>query len=216
MQNGVQINSNNGLELFANESNYSKISNKLTLRGNVIIIDKEKNIKIESSQVEYDKNSEIIVSKNKTLIDIEDKYNIESENFKFLRLENIVKSDRKTVLKDKLKNKVETNNFIYFINKKKFKSKNLFITDKENNKYFSNDAAIDLSKNEIATKDIEVYFAKNGDLGENARLKGNSMLSNENSTFIKKGIFTTCKESDSCPPWSIQSKEIEHDKKTNS
>ena len=39
------------------------------------------------------------------------------------------------------------------------------------------------------------------------------MLSNENSTVIKKGIFTTCKESDSCPPWSIQSKEIEHDKK---
>jgi LPS-assembly protein len=38
------------------------------------------------------------------------------------------------------------------------------------------------------------------------------MVSDENSTIIKKGIFTTCKQNESCPPWTIQSKEIEHDK----
>ena len=106
-----------------------------------------------------------------------------------------------------------TNNFIYFANKKEFKAKNLILTDKENNKYFSNEAVLDFSNNEIAAKDIKVYFAKSGDLGEHARLKGNSMISNEDSTIIKKGIFTTCKQNDKCPPWSIQSKEIEHDKK---
>ena len=74
-------------------------------------------------------------------------------------------------------------------------------------------AVLDFSNNEIAAKDIKVYFAKSGDLGEHARLKGNSMISNEDSTIIKKGIFTTCKQNDKCPPWSIQSKEIEHDKK---
>ena len=102
---------------------------------------------------------------------------------------------------------------LFTLSKKEFKSKNLIITDKEKNKYLSNEAAIDLSKNEIAAKDVKVYFAKGGDLGEHARLKGNSMVSNRNSTFIKKGIFTTCKQDDSCPPWSIQSKEIQHDKK---
>ena len=72
-----------------------------------------------------------------------------------------------------------TNNFIYFANKKEFKAKNLILTDKENNKYFSNEAVLDFSNNEIAAKDIKVYFAKSGDLGEHARLKGNSMISNE-------------------------------------
>ena len=38
------------------------------------------------------------------------------------------------------------------------------------------------------------------------------MISNKDSTIIKKGVFTTCKQNDSCPPWTIQAKEIEHDK----
>ena len=53
---------------------------------------------------------------------------------------------------------------------------------------------IDLNTNKIAAKDIEIYFSKNGDLGENARLKGNYMISDQETTVIKKGIFTTCKQ----------------------
>ena len=29
---------------------------------------------------------------------------------------------------------------------------------------------------------------------------------------ISKGIFTTCKKRDKCPPWKIRAEEIEHDK----
>ena len=31
-------------------------------------------------------------------------------------------------------------------------------------------------------------------------------------TTINKGIFTSCKETDDCPPWSIQAEEIQHDR----
>ena len=30
---------------------------------------------------------------------------------------------------------------------------------------------------------------------------------------MNKGIFTSCKETDSCPPWSIKADKIIHDKK---
>ena len=49
-------------------------------------------------------------------------------------------------------------------------------------------------------------------LGKNARLKGSSLISENNKTIIKNGIFTTCKKNEKCPPWSLKSKKIIHDK----
>ena len=31
-------------------------------------------------------------------------------------------------------------------------------------------------------------------------------------TTITKGVFTTCKKNDDCPPWQLFAKEIKHDK----
>ena len=44
------------------------------------------------------------------------------------------------------------------------------------------------------------------------KLKGNSILSQGNETLIKKGIFTSCKDNNNCPPWVITAKEIVHNK----
>ena len=43
-------------------------------------------------------------------------------------------------------------------------------------------------------------------------LEGASLSLNKNETIVKKGIFTSCKKNDDCPPWSLQSSEIKHDK----
>ena len=51
------------------------------------------------------------------------------------------------------------------------------------------------------------YYEEN-----NPRLYGVSSSGNENQTIVKKGIFTSCKKNDSCPPWSFKSKEVTHDK----
>ncbi len=211
-KNGVEIITNDGLKINSKESSYSKITKKLILIDDVVVFDNKNNITIKSDYIEYDKFSEIIISKEKTLINIDNDFNIKTKNISFLKFKNIIQSNEKSILVDNYKNIVETSNFVYFVNEKEFKSKNLFITDKNMNKYFSNDAAINLNNNEIAAKDVQVYFSEDSDLGKNARIKGNSMISNENSTVIKKGIFTTCKQTESCPPWTIQSDEIEHDK----
>ena len=47
----------------------------------------------------------------------------------------------------------------------------------------------------------------------NLNLKGNSVYYKNDKTIISKGIFTSCKENDNCPPWVITSKKIIHDKK---
>ena len=45
------------------------------------------------------------------------------------------------------------------------------------------------------------------------RLKGNSLINDNDIAKIKKGVFTTCKKRDGCPPWQLEANEIKHDKK---
>jgi LPS-assembly protein len=208
----VKITSGDSITILASESRYFKISNELFLEGNVKIIDKEKDITIESNKIEYFKNIELIKSDSITDIKINNNYIINTSNLSYLREKKILRSDSKTILKDKFNNNVEAENFVYLVEKKKFKSKNLKIIDKDLNEYLTSNALIDLNTNIIAAKDVQIYFSKNGDFGENARLKGNSMTSDNNETIIEKGIFTTCKSRDDCPPWTMQSKTITHNK----
>ena len=209
----VKITSQDGIIIYTDESKYSKLEDKLFLLGNIQIIDKDRDIIIESNKIEYDKNEESIFSHLETKIKLSDNYIIKTSNLNYLRSAKILKSENRTSLNDKFNNKIETDEFIYFIDKKKFKSKNLLLTDKDSNKYIARDTFIDLNKNQIAAKDIEVYFSKNNDFGEHARLKGNYMLSDDEKTLIDKGIFTTCKPNDKCPPWSMQAEEVKHNKK---
>ena len=209
----VKIISADSLTILADESKYFKLSNELFLEGNVKIIDKDKDIIIESDKIEYFKNIELIKSDTKTDIKVNNNYIINTSGLNYLRTKKILNSNNETTLIDKFNNKVEAENFVYLTQEKKFKSKNLKITDKDLNEYFTKNALIDLSTNKIAAKDVQIYFAKNSDFGENARLKGNSMTSDNNKTIINKGIFTTCKPRDDCPPWTMQSKTITHNKK---
>ena len=66
--NNVEVKTNNGLKMSSKQSTYSKKTKKLKLIGNVIIIDEKNNITIQSENIEYDKISELIRSKNQTLI----------------------------------------------------------------------------------------------------------------------------------------------------
>ena len=86
--------------------------------------------------------------------------------------------------------------------------------DESKNNYLFKNAMIDLNNHTLLAKDVEINFAKNifGNLNNDPRLKGTSLSTNNNTTIIKNGIFTSCKKNDDCPPWSLQSSEIKHDK----
>ncbi len=210
-QDGVKATSNDGLEILANNSFYNKKNRILKLNKDVSIIDKIQNVILESDNIIYDKNLEKITSTKKTKINIDNKHLINGEDIIFLRTEFIIQSNKITFIKDKYNNEIKLNGFHYFVKDKLLKSKEMEFTDNQSNIYKSSNAMIDLNNERIAAKDIEIYFAK-GELGDDARLKGSSLLSENNISVISNGIFTTCKIREKCPPWSLKSKEISHDK----
>ena len=209
----VKITSSNQVIIYADESKYFKLDNKLFLIGNVEIIDEAEDITIKSNKINYDRNKELIESNLETEIKIGNNYLINTSNLNYLKLKKILKSNNKTTLIDNFSNKAETSDFIYYLNDKKFKSKDLRLVDKDFNEYITKHSLIDLNNNKIAAKDVEIYFSKEANFGENSRLKGNYMLSDKNETIIDKGVFTTCKPTDDCPPWTMQSESIIHNKK---
>ncbi len=209
----VKITSNDNVKISADQSEYIKLTNELFLNGNVEIIDQDKEIRIQSEKVRYYKNKELIQSIGATNIDFGNNYTIDTTDLDYLRLKKILKSNKKTILYDNFNNEVETDSFVFYANEKKFKSKNLKLKDNNLNEYIAKESLIDLNKNKIAAKDIEIYFSKTGNLGENSRLKGNYMISDDNITIIEKGILTSCKPRNDCPPWTMQSETIKHNKK---
>ena len=59
---------------------------------------------------------------------------------------------------------------------------------------------------------IKIHKDVFGNNEQDPRIYGISSYGDKNKTVINKGIFTSCKLNDKCPPWSIQSKKITHDK----
>ena len=71
----------------------------------------------------------------------------------------------------------------------------------------------DLAKKSYISKDTKIKVHKDifSNEDQDPRLLGSSSYGNKNLTILNKGIFTSCKINDSCPPWSIQSEKITHD-----
>ena len=213
-KDGVKIIANNKIEITADESVYDKLTLKLTLKGNVVLNDKERGIRILSEEAIYNKNNERIFSKGKVIAHLTNGYTLYTENLEYSKIDNIIQSKFKTILTDKFNNEIITTNFRYSNIDKTFRGDNMEMKDEEENSYFFKKTMVSLDKEIILAKDIKINFAKNtfGNANNNPRLKGNALSLKKDETIIKNGIFTTCKINDTCPPWSLKASEIRHDK----
>jgi len=213
-KNGVKIITKDNVRITANQSFYNKLNAKLLLKGNVVFENIEDQIKIFSQEINYKTDIEKITSKNKTTIHLANDYIIDGYGIEYFKEKKIVTSKNKVTLTDNFKNTVTSTSFKYLINKKLFEGINIIIVDKDMNNYFIERSMVNLNNNKILGKDIEINFAKNtfDNTDNDPRLRGSSITLDENETIIKNGIFTVCKKNDSCPPWSIKSSEIKHDK----
>ena len=183
---------------------------------NIKVIDKENNIKISGEDIIYYKNEEKIISKGSTTIDFNGEYLINTSDIVYLKKENIIKSEKVTTLEDNFENKFSAENFTFSVLDKIFKSKKINLLDSEKNNYSFKESMVNIKTKEVIGKDIEINFRNDvfGNSENEPRLKGNYALSNKEETIIKGGIFTTCKKNKKkCPPWTIKSAEIKHDKK---
>ena len=210
-KDGVKVTTSDGLEIFADKSEYNKKTKVLKLNGNVKIFDKIQNFEINSNNIIYDKILEKITSKTKTKIIIDNSHIISGNDIIFFKSKLEIQSNKPSTIEDKFDNLIKLKEFNYSAKTKILKTSKMELIDKESNIYKSNNAIIDLGNERLAAKDIQIYFAE-GELGENARLKGSSLVSENNISIIKNGIFTSCKIRDDCPPWSLKSEEIKHDK----
>ena len=212
--NGVKIISDNKIEITANKSFYNKLTSDLLLKGNVVIIDIQRNIKILSQEATYNKTIEKIVAKGKVSAYLANNYTLYSKNLEYFKKDKIIQSKFNSTLVDKFDNKIITSNFRYSDDNKLFHGEDVTMTDESKNSYFFKKSMIDLNKEMLLAKDVEINFAKGlfGNPNNDPRLKGVALSFDENETIIKNGIFTSCKINDTCPPWSLKSSEIRHDK----
>jgi len=213
-KNGVKITSNNKIEITADESFYNKLTLELLLKGNVILNDTERNIKILSEEATYNKKTEKILSKGNVTAYLANNYTLYSQNLEYFKKDKIVQSEFKSTLIDKFNNKIISTNFIYSVSDNIFRASNVEMTDESKNSYFFKNSISNLNKEIILAKDVEIKFAQDmfGNTENDPRLKGSALSLNKEETIVKNGIFTTCKINDTCPPWSLKSSEIRHDK----
>ena len=213
-KDGVKILSGNEIVIDADQMRYNKEKNFLEANGNIAVINEVENIKIYSDKITYDKNVEKIVSSGNVEVKFENNYFLNTKEIVYLKNAGEIFINHATEVKDNLGNEIKFEQLNYNVNEKLIKGKTVNLLDLEKNSYSFDSAILDLSKNKIIADNVSIDFNKNifGNPLNDPRLKGNYFFSDGKSSIIKRGVFTTCKKNDDCPPWQIKAEEINHDK----
>ena len=204
--------------IFADSFKFYRNKNILNATGDVRIEDTLNNYLITGNNFNYFIDSEKIISKGKTDAFLKSKYKINSEDLVYLLKENNLSSLKKTKIADNNSKVYFAENFNYSINQEIFKGEKILIITNYNlpksDKFYFENAIINLAEQKFIGKDTEIEIHKNiFDNSENdPRLKGVSSISDGNITIVNKGVFTSCRKNDDCPPWSISANEVKHDK----
>ena len=207
------------LTITADTFEYDKTKSILTAQGDVVLKDKIKNYLIKSNYITYFKADEKIFSKDNTKIFFENRYEVFSSDIELDKTTNIISTNNKTKIFDDNFNEYESDLFHYSIDKNIFKGRNINIIINSNKKdtekefYKFKDGIFDLKNKEFVASDTKIFLKKDSfnEIENDPRIYGNSSKKRKNVTKIKKAIFTSCKLSGDCPPWSIHAEEITHD-----
>ena len=212
------IRTDNQLKLISDNFEYLKKINRLEANGDVQLFDLNNKITINAQQIFYLKNEEKIFTVGKTLIKISNKYDIEGFDLTLFKNKMILSSKKNAIITDSDLNTYKLEQFQYSINQEILKGKNITTTtnNKKNksDKFFFKTGFFDLKKNRFLGKDIVAKFHKDlfGDNENDPRISAVSGYGDKINAYFKKGVFTSCKKTDKCPPWKITSEEIRHDK----
>ena len=206
-----------GIQIDANNFQYNLVENIIIAKKNATIKNKLKNYTISSNFISYLKNDSKIFTKGETTAFIEPNYRFKSFDVTLLTDLMELSSNNKTSVYDKT-NFYTLEKFNYLINKEELKGEKILINSNYNlpnsDKFYFSSAIINLKQKSFVGKDTSIKVHKsifNND-NNDPRIVGASASSQNGITRINKGVFTSCEQNDNCPPWSIQAKEIIHDK----
>ena len=212
------INTNEGVTIEADKFEFDKIKNILKAQGNIKVNDKLNNYDFNAQKLSYYKDKEKIEIEGKAEVLIGSNYRFISQDINILRNETIISSDVGATIFDTIsQTRYEIGKFSYSFKEEILKGEKIFINTKYNepfsDKFFFKSAIFNLKNQNYIAQDINIDFKKDlfGNKVNDPRFKGLSSSSKDGVTTINKGVFTTCKKNDSCPPWSIQADKIAYD-----
>ena len=203
------------IKIIADTIQYDKINQILKANNNVEIYDKENEINFFGDEFLYFKKKDLAQSIGQTFVEVENTYDINTSNLFFNRKLGEIYSQDEVDIEDVSGNRYFARDYKYLTQKETLRGTDISILDINNDRYNFDYGLIDLKDDEFLGKNIEIVFDKEKfDNEENdPRLKGTSVYGKPNSTTIANGIFTTCKKRNGkCPPWTMKSKEVVHDK----
>lgn len=211
---GVKITTDNNLIIFANEFEYNKNKSELLLEGDIIVNDNDREIILKSEKLKYSKKTEKIITYGITNITIGNKYFIDSSDVNFFKKDGFLSSNQKTTITDKFENNFISQNFKFILENELIKAENVVLKDEYGNRTELSNFFGNIQGNEYFGKDLKIIFKKDtfGNSKNDPRLYGNTVTSNKNISKISKGVFTTCKMREKCPPWKLNAEEVVHDK----
>ena len=213
-KNGTEASTNDGMIIKSDEFEYDKIKNILIATGDVKVFDSENELTLNAPKISYFKNSEIIITEQKTIVLIKNQFTLNSKDIIFDRKKMEVISKYKSDINDNFGNLFYLDAFKYWIKNKSLKANKIKLITNMKNEFLFENAMINLNTNEVVGKDIKVNFSNDtfDNTDNQPRLKGNIFYSDTENTNISKGVFTTCKKRDGCPPWVISASKIRHNK----
>ena len=175
----------------------------------------DKSIQIKANKFIYNENTSVLNAVGDVVIkDLIKKTIIKSQNIFYYTDKKIIKSQTKSSIEDNENNYFFAESFTYTLNDSLIKLNNVKLVDFEKNIVQIEKAYLNLISKKLIGKDLSIDFNnKSFNKNNEPRLKGNTVSIKENKTEITKGVFTTCKKNDDCPPWQFSAKEVMHDKK---
>jgi LPS-assembly protein len=218
LKRGTAVTNSGQTTIVADIFEYDRITKILNAKGNVEIVDKTNDFLLKSNFITYYKNEEKIFSQGITEATIQSTYEVQSKDITLYRKSNLLKSNEKTFIFDDKFTKYETDILNYEINENIFKGSNIKVFTNINKKeyekefYYFKDGIFNLKDKDFVASDTKIYVKKNifNENKNDPRIFGNSSIKKNKITEINKAIFTSCKLTDGCPPWSIKAKKITH------
>ncbi len=176
---------------------------------------KSNNLKIKFGEIISNQLTQITTAKNNVeIFDLVEELSIQTELVNLNKKENFLESPTASIIEDKIDNVLKTSNFNYNLNNHILKLQNAELKDVNNNKFNIEIAFLNTDTNELIGKDILINLNNESfDKDNEPRIRGRSIEYNKDRTIVTKGIFTTCKKTDKCPPWQLAAKKVEHDSK---
>ena len=211
---------NDNTVILAQEFKYLKKTNLLIAKDKVTINDPDEDIVIFSQEITYDQNKNVIFTEGFTEARVQNKYNFYSKNVFYNKQNAELSSKKKTQVLDDKYNLYELDKFNY--SKKDFllkgenvKIKTNFNSNINSDEYFFESGFFDLDNRNFNAGNTKISMQKSifGNIENDPRLFGVTSFKEGKITQVNKGMFTSCKKREGCPPWSIQAQKIIHDKK---